>query len=129
MIPTSIIRIWFLGLFSWVLLGLGFYFSHRWYYHAWSYDFNLQRSYFDPHFGYNFETLLLLIAACLLFWISAGGLLVRVIFILLAKAKNPKAAGQLPDESQEASLSRLDRQMDANYTSNVMAGKTPRRSF
>jgi pimeloyl-ACP methyl ester carboxylesterase len=109
MIPTSIIRIWFLGLFSWVLLGLGIYFSHRWYHHAWSYDLNLQRSYFDPHIGYNRETLLLLIAACLLFWVSAGGLLVRAIFILLAKARNPKAAGQLPDESQEASRSQLDR--------------------
>ena len=63
MIPTSIIRIWFLGLFSWILLGAGIYLSHKWYQHAWSYDFNLQRSYFDPHIGYNHETLLLIIAA------------------------------------------------------------------
>jgi hypothetical protein len=34
---------------SWILLGLGIYLSHKWYQHAWSYDFNLQRSYFDPH--------------------------------------------------------------------------------
>ena len=67
MIPTSIIRIWFLGLFSWILLGLGIYLSHKWYQHAWSYDFNLQRSYFDPHIGNNHETRLLIIAACLLF--------------------------------------------------------------
>jgi len=29
MIPTSIIRVWFLGLFSWVLLGVGIYLSHQ----------------------------------------------------------------------------------------------------
>jgi hypothetical protein len=38
MIPTSIIRFWFLGLFSWVLLGAGIYLSHKWYQRAWSYD-------------------------------------------------------------------------------------------
>jgi pimeloyl-ACP methyl ester carboxylesterase len=43
MIPTSIIRFWFLGLFSWVLLGVGIYLSHKWYQRAWSYDFNLHR--------------------------------------------------------------------------------------
>jgi pimeloyl-ACP methyl ester carboxylesterase len=110
MIPTSIIRIWFLGLFSWVLLGGGIYFSHRWYRHAWSYDFNLHRSYFDPHIGYNRETLFLLIVACLLFWVLAGGLLVRAILSLLAKAKNPKTGGQPLKESREgASISQLDR--------------------
>ena len=38
MIPTSIIRVWFLGLFSWVLLGAGIYFGHKWHQRAWSYD-------------------------------------------------------------------------------------------
>ena len=101
MIPTSIIRIWFLGLFSWVLLGAGIYLSHKWYHQAWSYDFNLQRSYFDPHIGYNHETLLLFVAACLLFWVLAGGLIVRGILSLLTKAKNPKGGGQLPKKSRE----------------------------
>jgi len=67
MIPTSIIRVWFLGLFSWILLGLGIYLSHKWYQRAWSYDFNLHRSYFDPHIGNNHETLLLAVAVGLLF--------------------------------------------------------------
>jgi hypothetical protein len=79
MIPTSIIRIWFLGLFSWILLGFGMYLSHKWYHHAWSYDLNLQRSYFDPHIGNNHETRLLIIAASLLFLVLAGGLIVRGI--------------------------------------------------
>jgi hypothetical protein len=91
MIPTSIIRIWFLGLFSWILLGLGIYLSHKWYQHAWSYDFNLQRSYLDPHIGNNHETRLLIIAACLLFLVLGGGLIVRGILSLLTKGKNSKA--------------------------------------
>jgi hypothetical protein len=90
MIPTSIIRIWFLGLLSWILLGLGIYLTHKWYQHAWSYDFNLQRSYFDPHIGHNHETLLLFIAASMLFLVLAGGLIVRGILGLLTKAKIQK---------------------------------------
>ena len=90
MIPTSIVRIWFLGVRSWVLLGTGIYLSHKWYQRAWSDDFNLQRSYFDPHIGYNHETLLLLVAACLLFLVLAGGLIARGILSVLTKAKNPK---------------------------------------
>jgi pimeloyl-ACP methyl ester carboxylesterase len=110
MIPTSIIRIWFLGLLSWILLGLGIYLSHKWYQHAWSYDSNLQRSYFDPHIGNNHETLLLFIAASLLFLVLAGGLIVRGILGLLTKAKNPKGAGQVPKNSREgATISQLGR--------------------
>ena len=110
MIPTSIFRIWFLGLLSWILLGVGIYLSHRWYQQAWSYDINLQRSYFDPHIGYNRETLLLLVAACLLFLVLAGGLIVRSILSLLTKAKNPDGVSQLSKKSQEgATISQLDR--------------------
>jgi pimeloyl-ACP methyl ester carboxylesterase len=110
MIPTSIIRIWFLGLFSWILLGFGIYLSHKWYQQAWSYDFNLQRSYFDPHIGYNRHTLLLFVAACLIFLVLAGGLLVRAIISLLTKAKNAKRVDQLPKNSREgATISQLGR--------------------
>src|SRR3984957_17285236 len=101
MIPTSIIRIWFLGLFSWILLGAGIYLSHKWYQQAWSYDFNLQRSYFDPHIGYNRQTLLLFAAACLLFLVLAGGLMVRVIISSFMKAKDPAGVAQLPSKSRE----------------------------
>jgi hypothetical protein len=79
MIPTSIIRICFLGLLSWILLGVGIYLSHKWYHHAWSYDLSLQRSDFDPHIGINHETRLLIIAASVLFLVLAGGLIVRGI--------------------------------------------------
>ena len=108
MIPTSIFRIWFLGLLSWVLLGVGIYLGHRWYQQAWSYDYNLQRSYFDPHIGYNHQTLLLFVAGCLLFLVLAGGLIVRGILGLLAKAKNPNVVSELPKKSREgATISQI----------------------
>jgi pimeloyl-ACP methyl ester carboxylesterase len=110
MIPTSIFRIWFLGLLSWVLLGVGLYLGHRWYQQAWSFDLNLQRSYFDPHIGYNYQTLLLSVAGCLLFLVLAGGLIVRGILSLLAKAKNPNGVSELPKKSREgATISQIDR--------------------
>jgi hypothetical protein len=121
MIPTSIVRIWFLGLFSWVLLGTGIYLSHKWYQRAWSYDFNLQRSYFDPHIGYNHETLLLLVAACLLFWVLAGGLIVRSILVIDEAKILGKANCQGNREGQRFPLSADG----LNYKRNVMAGRTP----
>ena len=97
-------------LFSWILLGLGIYLSHKWYQHAWSYDYNLQRSYFDPHIGNNHETRLLIIAVCLLFLVLGGGLIVRGILSLLTKGKKSKAVGQLPKKSREgATISQLGR--------------------
>jgi pimeloyl-ACP methyl ester carboxylesterase len=87
MIPTSIIRFWFLGLFSWVLLGIGIYLSHKWYQRAWSYDFNLHRSYFDPHIGNNYETFLLTVAVAELLWVLAGGVIVRGIPSLFTQAR------------------------------------------
>jgi pimeloyl-ACP methyl ester carboxylesterase len=110
MIPTSIIRIWFLGLFSWVLLGVGIYLSHKWYQRAWSYDFNLQRSYFDPHIGYNYDTLLLVLAAGLFLWVLAGGVIVRAILSQFLKTKSPGSSVALPKQSREgATVSRLGR--------------------
>jgi pimeloyl-ACP methyl ester carboxylesterase len=110
MIPTSIIRIWFLGLLSWILLGVGIYLSHKWYHHAWSYDLNLQRSYFDPHIGNNHETRLLIIAASVLFLVLAGGLIVRGILSLLTKANSSRGVGQLPRRSRDgATISQLGR--------------------
>ena len=73
MIPTSILRVWFLGLFSFVLIGVGLYFSHQWYKQAWSYDFERQQSYFDPHLGFNGPTLLLAVVAGLLLWTLPAG--------------------------------------------------------
>jgi pimeloyl-ACP methyl ester carboxylesterase len=112
MIPTSIIRFWFLGLFSWVLLGVGIYLSHKWYQRAWSYDSNLHRSYFDPHIGNNYETFLLAVAVSLLFWTLAGGVIVRGILSLFTKAKGSPGRDALPKQSRQGArehrLSRPD---------------------
>ena len=110
MIPSSIFRIWFLGLFSWILLGAGIYVGHKWYERAWSYDFDHQRSYFDPHIGYNHETLLLFIAVALLLWVFAGGLVVRGILGVFLKTQSPGRRAAQPKHSREgATVSRLGR--------------------
>ena len=84
---------------------------HKWYQHAWSYDFKLQRSYFDPHIGYNNETLLLVLAAGLLLWILAGGVIVRSILSLILKSQSAGNRAALPKrQSREgATVSRLGR--------------------
>jgi pimeloyl-ACP methyl ester carboxylesterase len=110
MIPSSIVRVWFPGLFSWVLLSAGIYFGHKWYQGAWSYDFNIQRSYFDPHIGYNHETFLLVLALALLLWVLAGGVIVRGILSLFMKTQYSDSRVPLPNRSREgATISRLGR--------------------
>lgn len=109
MIPTSILRVWFLGLFSFVLIGAGIYFSHRWYKHAWSYDFAHRQSYFDPHLGYNHATLLLAIAAALLLWAVAGALVVWGVWSLFNKAATRAGASPAPANQPPPVESRLGR--------------------
>ena len=112
MIPTSIIRFWFLGLFAWVLLGVGICLSHKWYQRAWSYDFNLHGSFFDPHIGNNYDTFLLAVAVGLLFWALAGGVIVRGILGLFTQTKGSAGCDALPKRSRrgatEHRLSRPD---------------------
>src|ERR1700747_1821281 len=112
MIPTSIIRFWVLALFSCVLFGIGIYLSHKWYQRAWSYDFNLHRSYFDPHIGNNYETFLLAVAVGLLLWVLAGGVFVRGILSLVTKTKGSPGRDPLPKQSRQGAreywLSRPD---------------------
>jgi pimeloyl-ACP methyl ester carboxylesterase len=110
MIPTSILRVWFFGLFSFILIGAGIYCSHEWYRRSWSYDFARQRSYFDPHLGFNHPTLFLAVAVILLLWVLIGGLIVRALFGLLTKAKG-SAGGDAPSRhsSEKDVVSRLGR--------------------
>jgi pimeloyl-ACP methyl ester carboxylesterase len=110
MIPTSIIPIWFFGLFSWLLLGVGIYISHKWYQRAWSYDFNLHRSYFDPHIGSNYRTLLLAIVVVLFLWFLAGGVIVRGILSLFTRTKGSTGRDALPKQARQgATEHRLSR--------------------
>jgi pimeloyl-ACP methyl ester carboxylesterase len=100
MIPTSIFRVWLVGLFSCLLVGIGLYAGHEWYRRAWGYDFERRQSYFDPHLGVNLPTLLLAGAVGLLVWALLGRLLVRALFNLWAQAEG--ADGSLPAPSPEA---------------------------
>jgi pimeloyl-ACP methyl ester carboxylesterase len=110
MIPTSILRVWFLGLFSFILIGAGLYCSHEWYRRSWSYDFDHERSYFAPHLGFNPPTLFLAIAAGLLLWALVGGLVVRAAFGLLTRAKGSTDDNAASRHSREgAVVSRLGR--------------------
>jgi pimeloyl-ACP methyl ester carboxylesterase len=109
MIPTSILRIWFVGLFSFVLIGAGIYFSHKWYKQAWSYDFAHQRSYFDPHLGYNHATFRLAIAIGLLLWAVAGALVARGVLSLFSKAGTRAGGSPAPENQRPSVASRLGR--------------------
>src|SRR4029077_19112217 len=65
---------------------------------------------FDPHIGYNHETLLLFIATALLLWVVAGGAGVRGILGLLLKAQSSGGRAAQPKHSREgATVSRLGR--------------------
>ena len=110
MIPTSILRVWFFGLFSFVLIGAGAYCGHDWYRRSWGWDSEHQRSYFDPHWGFNVPTLFFAVAAGLLLWALFGGVIIRTFFGILTKAKK-SAVGDAPSAQsvQEGIVSRLGR--------------------
>ena len=107
MIPTSILRVWFFGLFSFVLIGAGIYCGHEWYHRSWGWDSEHQRSYFDPHWGLNFPTLFFAVAVGLLFWTLFGGLIIRSLFGLLDKAKG--SVGLNAPSAEGGVVSRLGR--------------------
>ncbi|MBV9999680.1 MAG: alpha/beta hydrolase [Verrucomicrobia bacterium] len=109
MIPTSILRIWFFGLFSFVLIGAGVYFGHRWYKHAWGYDLVHQSSFFDPRLGFNHATLHLVLAIALLVWAIAGVLVARGILSLFIKAGPPPGESPAPGNQNPPVGSRLGR--------------------
>ena len=110
MIPTSILRVWFFGLFSFVLIGVGIYCGHEWYHRSWGWDFEHQRSYFAPHWGFNVPTLFLAVAVGLLLWALFGGVIIRALFGILTKTKSSVGADAPSEQSkQEGIVSRLGR--------------------
>jgi pimeloyl-ACP methyl ester carboxylesterase len=110
MIPTSILRIWFFGLFSFFLIGVGIYCSHEWYRRSWSWDSEHQRSYFDPQWGFNNPTLFFAVAAGLLLWALLGGLIIRTLLGLLIKTKEADGvvANALSEKGIASRLGRSD---------------------
>ncbi len=96
MLPTAILRLWFLSLLSPGLIGAGVYLAHRWYQQSWGYDPSLHRSFFDPHFRLDEPTLCVLAAAFLLVVALAGGLIVR-LFIGLGSGGQGSGSGRGTD--------------------------------
>jgi pimeloyl-ACP methyl ester carboxylesterase len=105
MIPSSIFRVWFTGLLSFFLVGAGVYCIHKWYHRSWDYDYANQRSYFHPHLGFNHPTSFLAAAVVLFLLVVLGGLIVRVLFGILTKAKGSSVGKPL----KAGTISRLGR--------------------
>jgi pimeloyl-ACP methyl ester carboxylesterase len=108
MIPTSIFRVWFLGLFSFILIGVGIYCGHEWYHRSWSWNSEDQRSYFDPQWGFNNPTLFFAVAVVLLVWTLLGGVIIRMLLSLLLKAKGADVVGT-NSPLEKGTVSRLGR--------------------
>jgi pimeloyl-ACP methyl ester carboxylesterase len=108
MIPTSIFRVWFLGLFSFILIGVGIYCGHEWYHRSWSWNSEDQRSYFDPQWGLNNPTLFFAVAVVLLVWTFLGGVIIRMLLSILLKAKGGDVAGT-NSPLEKGTVSRLGR--------------------
>jgi pimeloyl-ACP methyl ester carboxylesterase len=77
-IPPFIFLIWLLGLLSFAVIGAGIYLLREWYLRAWEYSPTLERAVFDPNFGWNGQTALLLGGLALIVWALAGGLILRL---------------------------------------------------
>jgi pimeloyl-ACP methyl ester carboxylesterase len=109
MIPTSILRIWFLGLLALGIIAGAARLGHEWYRRSWSYDPALQRSSFDPQLGWNELTLMLAGALLLGFIAIAGKLLVKAVLGAGTKRKtgeeSPYAA---PTPTREQRIERPD---------------------
>ncbi|MBC8163862.1 MAG: alpha/beta hydrolase [Roseiflexaceae bacterium] len=91
MIPTAIIAIWFSGLFSLGIIGGAVYLLREWYRNSWVYDAVLDQTVFNPDFGLNAPTALLVSGLLLLLWAVAGGLIVRLFLRLISRSstENP----------------------------------------
>jgi pimeloyl-ACP methyl ester carboxylesterase len=86
MIPTFIISVWLFGLLSFGLIGGGVYLTREWYQRAWVYDPQIDRVVFNPQFGFNVPTTLLVAGIALFIWAIAGGVIVRWAAGLLGRS-------------------------------------------
>jgi pimeloyl-ACP methyl ester carboxylesterase len=86
MIPTFIISAWLFGLLSFGLIGGGVYLTREWYRRAWVYDPQIDRVVFNPQFGFNVPTALLVAGIVLFVWAIAGGVIVRWAAGLLGRS-------------------------------------------
>jgi pimeloyl-ACP methyl ester carboxylesterase len=93
MIPTFILQIWFLGLFSVGLIGGAVYLGHEWQERSWRWDSVRLQSVFEPHLGANEETLVLAGALVLVLLVFAGRPIVKMVLRLTSR----KASGRGED--------------------------------
>jgi pimeloyl-ACP methyl ester carboxylesterase len=105
-IPTFILSLWFFGLLSLSLIGGGAYLLWEWYQRAWAYDPQLDRYIFDPNFGFNLPTALLVAGLGLLVWAFAGGLILRWIGGLTSGSQ---PAEERPKYTRQGRVQRLPR--------------------
>jgi pimeloyl-ACP methyl ester carboxylesterase len=106
MIPTFIFSSWLFGLLSVGLLSGGILLARAWYQRAWDYDLTLDRYVFDPNWGFNPPTALLVAGLLLLIWVFAGGLILRW---LLRATANPDRGGDPPLHTRQGIAHRLRR--------------------
>ncbi len=86
MIPTFIIQVWLLGLFSFGIIGGVIYLAHEWQQRSWGWDPIRLQSVFAPDFGANEESMLLAGAVVLLILVLAGGSLVKAVLRLTSRS-------------------------------------------
>src|SRR4051794_27556739 len=110
MIPTFILQIWILGLFSLGILAAVVYLAHEWQQRSWGWDYALERSVFAPHFGANETTALLAGAILLTLLAFFGGAVVKAVLRLTLrkgaeKKDDPRTA---PKPASEERIRRPD---------------------
>jgi pimeloyl-ACP methyl ester carboxylesterase len=106
MIPTFIFSSWLLGLLSVGVLSGGVLLTRAWYQRAWEYDLTLDRYVFDPNWGFNAQTALLVAGLLLLVWTLAGGLLLRWF---LGSSTRPSLDDNPPQHTRQGETHRLQR--------------------
>lgn len=110
MIPTFILQIWLLGLFSIGIIGLATFLAHEWQQRSWGWDQVLQQSVFVPQWGWNQATLMIAAAVLLALLALGGGRLVKLILRLLCRSEregetDPRSS---PKPASEQTLIRQD---------------------
>jgi pimeloyl-ACP methyl ester carboxylesterase len=105
-IPTVILSLWLFGLLSLGLIGGGIYLIWEWYQRAWAYDPQLDRYIFDPNFGFNVPTAILVVGLVLLIWAVAGGWIIRWLGSLMSRSQT---GGDQPQDSRQGREQRLQR--------------------
>jgi pimeloyl-ACP methyl ester carboxylesterase len=101
MLPTIILAQWLSGLLAVAILGGGGWLTHAWYRRSWTYDATRDAWAFDPNWGLNEPTGLLVAGVALLVLGLAGGMLVRGAMRLLGRRNPGGVEGWSPEAPPE----------------------------